>query len=110
MLKGLYKILSNGSKAWAYAKLCQKTGMSPPDMDLWIDIYKNSSNLIAKRAELFIEKVGSACKSKIKPSSVKPQINVRVLEAGNSKIFMPEIKQKIINPKHITCDFTNLKI
>ena len=62
--KDLYKIFSNLSKAWAYTKLCQRTGLTPPEIDLWLNVYNNCAKSIGNKIEGYFKTIENAHNAK----------------------------------------------
>ena len=52
-MNGILKTLSTMSKAYAFSKIMVKTGMTPPEILLFKDVYKNCSKYIEKRALVY---------------------------------------------------------
>lgn len=41
-------------KAYAYAKICQKTGMTVPDIDLWKNVYQTGAKAVEMQISVFL--------------------------------------------------------
>lgn len=101
IIKDLYKIFCEGSKAWAYAKLCQKTGMAPPDIDIWLDTYKNFSHVLDKQADMYLKKIVHRFKPP-KQLDSPTQLKLKTTDFKQTtkdikQIASKDIRDKIIN-------------
>lgn len=56
-MNGILKTLSTMSKAYAFSKIMVKTSMTPPEILLFKDVYKNCSKYIEKRALVYAKSI-----------------------------------------------------
>lgn len=64
-LKPLYTFASAASKSYAYAKLMQKTGLTPPELDLYKEAYKTTSKALNSKVSIFIKKTVISKRAKL---------------------------------------------
>ena len=98
-ISGLYNIFCNCSKAWAYAKLCQKTGMTPPDIDVLLDVYKNSSKFFERQIKSCLERTRKTYKTNFSSNSLKNQLNIHNIKPEKHCSISDDTRIKIINPR-----------
>lgn len=111
IIKDLYKVLCEGSKAWAYAKLCQKTGMAPPDIDIWLDTYINFSHVLNKQGDMYLKKIVHRFKPQKQLNSPQQSklttVDFKLIAKELKQVNSQDIKNQILNPHPIK---NNLRI
>ena len=100
----IFKGLTVLSRSWAYAKMCEKTGMTGAELDLFIDAYKAVSKQTGQKINIFFKECIKS-KKRIKADTA---IKYKEIKFTKPSIEKSEIKKSLFQDKSLQPYRTNL--
>lgn len=82
VFKQVFKYINTGMRAFAYVKMCEKTGMSLPEIVMYKECYKAGLNAVGQKFNIYLHKKGVV--KPRKPRVKSPQLPSK--SSGNLKI------------------------